>query len=61
MLDRKIPCELEAGHAGVHRNGPLLWHEPPLVIVDGLEPDLATETDHWQGGQVRLSWQEPAL
>lgn len=60
-IDGKIRCELGPHDGHTHRNGPLLWHEPPLVIIDGREPDLDTETEHWQGGQVRLSWQEPVL
>lgn len=29
--------------------------------VDGVEPDLAVESEHWQNGAVRFSWEEPAL
>lgn len=56
-IDQRIQCEQTPGHLGRHSNGLLLWHEPPLVIVDGKEPDLTIETEHWQGGRVRFSWE----
>ncbi len=28
-------CELEHGHDGPHRNGLLVWHDPPAVYVGG--------------------------
>jgi hypothetical protein len=60
-IDQKIRCEQTPGHQGRHTNGLLVWHEPPLILVDGHPPDTTTETEHWQNGEVRFSWQEPAL
>jgi hypothetical protein len=28
-------CELKHGHKGPHRNGCLIWHDPPLLVVGG--------------------------
>jgi hypothetical protein len=60
-IDNVIRCEQAPDHDGRHTNGLLSWHEPPLILVDGVEPDLAVESEHWQNGEVRLSWQEPRL
>lgn len=56
-----VECELDEGHDGLHRNNAVVFHWPIQVLVDGVEPDLTIESDHWQGGEVRLSWQEPVL
>lgn len=52
-----IPCELVRGHAGAHRSGLLLWHEPPLVLIDGEPVDL-TDSERWRDGDVSFSWEE---
>jgi hypothetical protein len=31
--DPQAQCEHDAGHEGPHRNGSLVWHDPPVVIV----------------------------
>lgn len=31
-----VQCELERGHDGPHRNGGLVWHDPPLLFVGGV-------------------------
>ncbi len=53
-VDGHIRCELEPHDGHLHRNGPLLWHEPPLILIDGAEPDLNVETERWQNGRVLL-------
>jgi hypothetical protein len=32
-------CELDTEHRGPHRNGLLIWHDPPVIFVGG-EPYL---------------------
>lgn len=32
-LEPGAPCELAEGHDGPHRNGGLIWHDPPLYLV----------------------------
>lgn len=59
-IDQHITCELADGHHGRHTNGLLVWHEPPLILINGQPPELDRETDHWVGGQVRLSHERPA-
>jgi hypothetical protein len=54
-------CELKDGHAGTHRVGLLVWNDPPLLLVGGVEPDLQRESDHWIDGNVYLSGDEPPL
>jgi hypothetical protein len=39
LLTPSAPCELEAGHAGPHRNGLLVWHAPPIVVGRELDVD----------------------
>lgn len=56
-----VECELEPGHDGPHANGGTRWRQPQIVTVGGEIPDLETETEHWQDGDVRFSWEEPAL
>lgn len=56
-IDQKVRCEQAAGHAGRHSSGLLVWHEPPLILVDGREPDLTAETEHWKEGRVVFSWE----
>lgn len=43
-------CELEQGHEGPHRNGGLIWHDPPLLLVDGkpyVPPDDDSVPAEW--------------
>jgi hypothetical protein len=56
-----IECELQDGHDGQHRNNMVVFQLPQPVYVGGQLADTTTETEHWQGGEVRLSWQEPTL
>lgn len=28
-------CELAVDHQGPHRSGLLIWHDPPMLFVDG--------------------------
>jgi hypothetical protein len=58
----KVQCELETGHDGPHSssNGALRWHDPPLLLIDGKPPELEQDSEHWVGGEIRFSWQEPA-
>lgn len=55
-----VPCELEAGHDGLHRCNAVKWHDPPLLLVDGQPPDLR-DSQHWIDGQVVFSHEEPPL
>lgn len=48
-------CDLKDGHAELHRSNMLTWHDPPLLLVGGVEPDPTVDTDHWIDGQVVLS------
>lgn len=32
-LEPGAQCELELEHDGPHRNGGLIWHDPPIVYV----------------------------
>jgi len=34
-LEPGAQCELAAGHDGPHRNGCLIWHDPPRIMVGG--------------------------
>jgi hypothetical protein len=34
-LEPGAQCEHEEGHDGPHRNGLLVWHDPPAVFVGG--------------------------
>lgn len=57
-----IACELDHGHdVDLHRNGPVVWHDPILILVDGESPDLTVDTDHWVNGAVVLEGEEPPL
>lgn len=56
-----VSCELNRGHDGLHRVGTLTWHDPNRILVGGVEPDLAADSDHWVGGDVVLSTDEPLL
>ena len=33
FLEPYSQCELEVGHAGPHRDGGLIWHDPPLIEI----------------------------
>lgn len=45
-----VGCQLDLGHDGAHRNNQTIWN-------DDQQPDLDRETEHWQGGRVRFSWE----
>lgn len=38
-------CELLAGHDGAHRNGGLIWHDPPLLLVGGKPVEPLSERE----------------
>lgn len=40
-------CEHDADHEGPHRNGLLVWHDPPIVFVGGepVQPLTRAEVD----------------
>jgi hypothetical protein len=38
-------CELEDAHAGPHRNGLLIWHDPPVIFVGGKPYEPPTHGD----------------
>jgi hypothetical protein len=44
-LEPTARCELELEHDGPHRNGGLIWHEPPLLLLDGAEVPPMTTAD----------------
>lgn len=53
--DSRQGCQLDVGHPGVHRRDQLTWHDPPLILVGGVEPDLDLDSRHWRGRNVRLT------
>jgi hypothetical protein len=67
LLKPGAQCELEADHAGAHRNGGLIWHAPPKVIVGGrfygIEPWDGLEERgkicDSEGNELPLQWTSP--
>lgn len=54
-----VPCELDQDGHTQHRNNGVVWHDPPLLLIDGAEPDLERDSERWVGGEVWFSWQQP--
>ena len=36
-LLKKLRCEFDAGHEGVHSAGQMRWHDPPVIRIGGRE------------------------
>lgn len=45
LLGKGAKCELADQHDPPHRNGTLLWHDPPLLLLDGKPPPPLSERD----------------
>ena len=50
-LEPGAQCEHEADHDGPHRNGCLVWHDPPRIVVGGV-PYEAPHTPWTLFGQL---------